>query len=117
MLVVEYTHITNDGVNNFMYHKKQIVNADSTSDKGAIAIPADGYVVCIHKDQTAMIAKLANITDNNYIYVSGYQTNSVSYTITAIDSPITIDGFIEAEWDSHIIDEIDENNVNWDITV
>jgi hypothetical protein len=114
VLVVEYTHITSDGVNNFKYHEKQIVKVDDTSDKSAIKIPEDGYVVCIHKDQTDMLAKLDKIKDTDHIYACGVQTKSVSYEISEISSPITIDGKIEAEWDSHVIDEIDENNTNWD---
>lgn len=108
ILVVEYDKDT------FSYLKKQIISVDDSTDKSDIAIPDDGFVVAIHKDQAKPLAALSYVKDDVEIYPSNFQPKEFAYTVHKTDSEFTIDGIIDEEWDDFVVDEIDETNDNWD---
>ena len=110
ILVVEYNKDL------YKYYKKEIIDLDSDVDKSKIAIPSDGFVVAIHKDQTKPLAALKLVKDDVEIYPYGFQPITFAYDVKKTDTPFEIDGVFEDEWKDFLIDDIDENNANWDFS-
>lgn len=108
ILVVQYDTET------FSYRKKQVINLDNKTDKSNVAIPDDGFVVAIHKDQKKPLAALGRVKDDVEIYPSNFQPKDFSYTVKKTDEEFEIDGVVGPEWDDYLVDEINETNPNWD---
>ncbi len=109
ILVVEYVK------DKFNYYKKQIIPVDdTTTDKAAIEIPEDGYVVAIHEAQEMGLAALEKVKDDVIIYPSNFNPYDYSYNVLRVETPFEINGVIGAEWDPYLVDEIDETNPSWD---
>ncbi len=108
ILVVEYN------AEEYQYRKKAIYNLEDTADKSNIEIPADGFVVAIHKDQAKPLAALAKVKDDVEIYPSNFQPYDFSYEVKKTETPFEIDGTIGEEWRDFLVDSIDETNPSWD---
>ncbi len=106
VFVAEYDH-KNFGT--FITSKKAVGEYDGSD----ITIPDDGFVLVIHKTQKDMIDRMTRVDGETSLFVAGVQTCDVGYTITKTDTPITIDGVIDDEWQFYKIDTIDENNSKW----
>lgn len=110
ILVVEYNPEL------YKYYKKEIINLDSDADKSKIAIPSDGFVVAIHKDQAKPLAALKLVKDDVEIYPYGFQPITFAYDVKKTDAPFEIDGVLDERWSDFLIDDIDERNRNWDFS-
>lgn len=110
ILVVEYNPEL------YKYYKKEIINLDSDVDKSKIAIPSDGFVVAIHKDQAKPLAALKLVKDDVEIYPYGFQPITFAYDVKKTDAPFEIDGVLDERWSDFLIDDIDEQNTNWDFS-
>lgn len=110
ILVVEYN------TDLYKYYKKQIIDLDSDVDKSKIAIPSDGFVVAIHKDQAKPLAALKLVKDDVEIYPYGFQPITFAYDVKKTDAPFEIDGVLDESWSDFLIDDIDESNPNWDFS-
>ena len=110
ILVVEYNPEL------YKYYKKEIINLDSDADKSKIAIPSDGFVVAIHKDQAKPLAALKLVKDDVEIYPYGFQPITFAYDVKKTDAPFEIDGVLDERWSDFLIDDIKEDNVNWDFS-
>lgn len=107
ILVVEYDKTT------YSYQMKQVIKLDDNTDKSNVEIPADGFVVAIHKYQEAMLKVLDKVGDKE-IYPSNFQPYNYTYDVKNTDTPFVIDGVVGDEWSDYRIDSIDETNPNWD---
>lgn len=92
ILVVEYNPEL------YKYYKKEIINLDSDVDKSKIAIPSDGF------------------KDDVEIYPYGFQPITFAYDVKKTDAPFEIDGVLDERWSDFLIDDIKEDNVNWDFS-
>ncbi len=110
ILVVEYNREL------YKYYKKEIIDLDSDADKSKVAIPSDGFVVAIHKDQAKPLAALKLVKDDVEIYPNGFQPITFAYDVKKTDTPFEIDGVLDERWSDFLIDDIDENNANWDFS-
>lgn len=108
ILVVEYN------AEKYQYLKKAVYNLDDTADKSKIAIPSDGFVVAIHKDQEKPLKALAKVKDDGEIYPAAFQPYDFSYEVKKTETPFEIDGKIGDEWKDYLVDSIDETNPSWD---
>lgn len=106
IFVAEYDH---SRFGTFITSKKGVGEYDGTD----IAIPADGFVLVIHEAQGDMLDRMLRVDGDTSLFVAGVQTCNVGYTITKTDTPITIDGVIDSEWQFYKVDTIDENNSKW----
>lgn len=106
VFVAEYDH-KNFGT--FITSKKAVGEYDGSD----LAIPDDGFVLMIHKAQNDMLDRMTRVDGDTSLFVAGVQTCDVGYTITKTDTPITIDGVIDSEWQFYKIDTINENNSKW----
>lgn len=110
ILVVEYNKDL------YKYYKKEIIDLDSDVDKSKVAIPSDGFVVAIHKDQAKPLAALKLVKDDVEIYPYGFQPITFAYDVKKTDTPFEIDGVVGDEWNDYLVDDIDEDNPNWDFS-
>ncbi len=106
VFVAEYDH---SRFGTFITSKKGVGEYDGAD----VAIPADGFVLVIHEAQNDMLDRMMRVDSDTSLFVAGVQTCNVGYTITKTDTPITIDGVIDSEWQFYKIDTIDENNSKW----
>lgn len=83
------------------------------TDAVAPEIPDDGFVILAHRAQDTMIKKFSSFDGETALYVAGVQICDVGYSITSVSSPITVDGVVDGEWKSHLIDTIDADNELW----
>jgi len=106
LFVAEYNH---EIFGTVITTKKAVGEYDGSD----VAIPDDGFVVLAHKTQDAMIQKLNKCGAETKLFVAGVQTVDVGYAINETETPITIDGIVDDEWQFYKIDTIDENNPLW----
>ncbi|MDD4163895.1 MAG: hypothetical protein PHD66_01550 [Eubacteriales bacterium] len=108
VMVCEYDH------NYFGYVKKSIYKVGETDvDKTTIEIPPEGFVIVAHSAQTRMIGKFDDFDSETPLFVSGIQLADVGFSIDKTNTPITIDGVVDRQWENFKIDTIDENNQLW----
>lgn len=98
----------------FSYSKTSLKLVGEDSAKATTKIPADGFVVAVHKDQKTEISHLTNIKDDNKFFVHGIQIGDVSISLTKATKAPIIDGNVskseygKAKW------IVNEHNKSWD---
>ncbi len=97
----------------FGVKKTAVYNAGTLSDNASLTIPEVGFIIAAHKDQTVMSARLSECPDDVTLFAAGVQVCDVNYSITKVNSAISIDGNIEDAWKQHKIDSINESNNKW----
>ncbi len=80
----------------------------------AVNIPADGFVVVVHKYQESDIKALAAYGNDDTIYPHGIQVKDVGYSISYATTAPTIDGSVNANEYGAAVDKVEINNDNWD---
>ena len=97
----------------FGVKKTTVHTVGSVSDNSSLTIPDVGFIIAAHKDQTVMVSRLSECPDNVTLFAAGVQVCDVNYSITKVNSAITVDGKIENAWTAHKIDTINESNSKW----
>lgn len=109
ILVVKYDHTV------FGYVEDAIYGVDSAAAKKDIAMPLDGFILAVSKDNAPLFKKLDNIKSGNKFFVHGVQVTPVNYSISEATTAPVIDGQIGlTEWSGFLIDSVDETNELWD---
>lgn len=80
----------------------------------AVNIPADGFVVVVHKYQESDITALSAYTTEDSIYPHGIQVKDVSYSISYATTAPTVDGVVNANEYGVAVDKVEIDNDNWD---
>lgn len=106
VFVAEYDH---SRFGTFISSKKSVGEYDGSD----VMIPADGFVLLVHKAQNDMLERMLRVDGDTSLFVAGVRTCDVGYTVTKTDTPITVDGVIDSEWQFYKVDTIDENNPKW----
>ncbi len=86
--------------NHEVYTYLRINQFEVGSANGEIAIPADGFVVAIHKDHEAKIAVVKGLSDNTPVFPAGLDiSDALDTTISAREGEFNIDGKLsEGDW-------------------
>lgn len=108
VLVCTYDHKV------FKYTKTSLKLVGKDDEKAKTKIPADGFVIAVHKEQKTEIAHLNNIKDDSVFFVHGVQIGDVSATMKKAAKKPTIDGKITETEYGKVIWDVDENNTAWD---
>ncbi|MBO5401852.1 MAG: hypothetical protein J6A85_01635 [Clostridia bacterium] len=80
----------------------------------AVNIPADGFVVCAHKYQEAVIKVMAAYTDSEDIFPHGIQVKAINWDATYASTAPVQDGKISANEYAAAVDHAEIDNDIWD---
>ncbi|MBQ2324756.1 MAG: hypothetical protein II377_00760, partial [Clostridia bacterium] len=76
----------------------------------AVNIPADGFVVCAHKYQEAVIKVMAAYTDSEDIFPHGIQVKAINWDATYASTAPVQDGKISANEYAAVVDHAEIDN-------
>ena len=79
------------------------------------ALPDDGFVVLIHKEQEKVLSTLKNLDGETVVFPHGVQPCAdIAYTVKKVKGKVEIDGkFSDSEWKEYYIDSVGADNPLW----
>lgn len=80
----------------------------------AIAIPADGFVVVVHKYQESDVKALAAYGTDDSIYPHGIQVKDITWNATFVANAPAQDGTVNANEYGAVVSHVDVDNPDWD---
>lgn len=80
----------------------------------AVNIPADGFVVVVHKYQEAAVKALAAYGTDDSIYPHGIQVKNITWNATYVAVAPTVDGVVNANEYGAAVSHVEVDNADWD---
>ncbi|MBQ3599520.1 MAG: hypothetical protein II987_09670 [Clostridia bacterium] len=80
----------------------------------AVNIPADGFVVVVHKYQESDVKALAAYGADDSIYPHGIQVKDITWNATFVANAPAQDGVVNANEYGAVVSHVDVDNPDWD---
>ena len=96
------------------YQAKPYFGYVKTAFYAAVNIPADGFVVVVHKYQESDVKALAAYGADDSIYPHGIQVKDITWNATFVANAPAQDGVVNANEYGAVVSHVDVDNPDWD---
>lgn len=98
----------------FSYTKTSLIAVGEDATKATTKIPEDGFIVAIHKAQTACITSVGKTDGDDLFFVHGIQIGDVSISLKKATATPKVDGKVSATEYGAAKWVVNEDNSLWD---